>query len=809
MSIISGNTKQSVSGGTTPAVDLTDGLVAHYLLNNNADDVAGSYDGTVYGATALGDSIRFDGTNNYIDIGITNTANPITYSIWISIDSLTNTSTPIGSKVDSGYVENCELRVRTDGKIEFLNEYSQNNFHNTVSTTIINTNQWYHIVVTITSTETKLYIDGTLEATTYGNNLQGAFLNSPIAIGCSFYNQTYAMWTYGKLSNFRYYNSAKDSDFVTLLNNEGYHPRSLTPPPTDGLVAHYPLTGTAEDKTYNHTSTLNASKLVPLSYQNGTVAWSSVASAESPIDGDYVNWYARTNTYGDSANVGRGIGFTFAEPTAVKTLLIYGYIVGFSGIVEYYNGSSWVSIKTFLFNENTQSVNGFNCTYLEFNEDGAIEALQWRWYITSTNGNTSINYYLREVEMFDVIDSEYNIVSYNGTEYGVTYVDDAEKGSVASFDGVDDYITTPITGSFECISFWFNDGITYAGDDTTKVIAEVDNATYGGAFQLGGAAGGLSGETFTYYGQKGYTYITDTIYSGWNHIVVQFETDRYVIYLNGQSVTTGYYNYTYNATRATLDLTLGYRAYFSQYYSGKLSNIRVYNRALTPQEITDIYNYEKSYRPIPVSDGLVAYYPLETNSQDNYFNQYNLVDGTGIAYDGTSAEYPAQNSYTYSSTAPVKLLDGLSTYTINCWVHMVDTGYGGILTNNDSGWNQYGMQFCMGASTIIFTHTRSDAVSSNNAVSTPQIQGEWHMYTAHRVGTAIKLYEDGVLVDSNTLIHNTTANYINSEIGRYYNGSPNTPQARVRLSGLRCYNRAISEDEISLIYNTEKSKFGL
>jgi len=114
------------------------------------------------------------------------------------------------------------------------------------------------------------------------------------------------------------------------------------------------------------------------------------------IDNELNTWVARTWTSGNSANSGRGIQFEFSSNVSVKYLLIYGYDIGFSGIVEYFDGTAWNTIKTFKFNDDVAEGNSL----VQLNLDGAINSKLWRWQITDTY-NIPSNYYLREVKMFE------------------------------------------------------------------------------------------------------------------------------------------------------------------------------------------------------------------------------------------------------------------------------------------------------------------------------------------------------------------------------------------------------------------------
>lgn len=409
--------------------------------------------------------------------------------------------------------------------------------------------------------------------------------------------------------------------------------------------------------------------------------------------------------------------------------------------------------------------------------------------------------------------------NYDGTEYGgLTYTDDSIRGAVCNFDGSDDYISLPTSmftaGQSFTICCWIYEDDFNSAENS---IIQVAGGTYPNDFAIVMGGGKVSDNTNARLYMRNYT--TNALYvdgrnslthtSGtWRQLVMSYDGATLSGYEDGVLLDSGNITMS-NPLPSISQNTIGVSSNTDRFLDGRLSNLRIYDRALSADEISTIYQTERVEHPITIDDGLVAYYPLESNSYDNSQNQYDLADGTGITYDGTSASYLAQNSYTYSATAPVKLLNGLDTYSISCWVYMETQGWAGILTNNNLGWQRYGIEFIMTSAEIVFSHVRSDSVSTNNTVGTPQRVGEWHHYVAHRIGKAIKLYEDGMFIHSNTLHYNETNNYLNSEIGRYYNANPNTPQGVCRLSQLRCYNRALSAEEIGIIYNLEKSKFGI
>jgi hypothetical protein len=75
----------------------------------------------------------------------------------------------------------------------------------------------------------------------------------------------------------------------------------------------------------------------------------------------------------------------------------------------------------------------------------------------------------------------------------------------------------------------------------------------------------------------------------WNFLVVVIENLSYKIYANGKYIKTE--NIPQNAVINTQNLSIGRQGYWAaNYFSGKIDDIRFYNRALTEQEILQLYN---------------------------------------------------------------------------------------------------------------------------------------------------------------------------------------------------------------------------
>lgn len=157
---------------------LTNGLVAYYAFNGNADDTFGANNGTPYGITYVAD--RFGNTNaaasfagnasSYIQIATTNLnlPFPLTVSVWI------NPTASIGDEgprifSTSGYEMTVSVTngdFNTTNRFVYLNVTSASGASTPLLTTnSIPTGAWSHLVGVWTSNQMALYINGNLSGT--------------------------------------------------------------------------------------------------------------------------------------------------------------------------------------------------------------------------------------------------------------------------------------------------------------------------------------------------------------------------------------------------------------------------------------------------------------------------------------------------------------------------------------------------------------------------------------------------------------------------------------------------------------------
>lgn len=176
----------------------------------------------------------------------------------------------------------------------------------------------------------------------------------------------------------------------------------------------------------------------------------------------------------------------------------------------------------------------------------------------------------------------------NGTVNDAVLTSDRFGNSNAAydFDGVNDYIvlstTFPGGANSKSFSVWFN----LTGNTYHWVIS-------GGA-TVNGQAFGLfynsqASNRLTFHG-NGATYdyeFSNIAMNQWNHVVITFNNGQVQAYLNGQYI--GFKNVALNTSIAN-NITVGCRNNNTAFFPGKIDDIGIWNRALSQQEVTNLFN---------------------------------------------------------------------------------------------------------------------------------------------------------------------------------------------------------------------------
>ncbi|WP_165779118.1 LamG-like jellyroll fold domain-containing protein [Rhodohalobacter barkolensis] len=228
---------------------LTNGLVASYPFNGNANDETGNgFEGTVYGASLTEDrfgninsAYGFNGTNSHIDLpsSVLN-EEAGTISIWF------NVSNEFGTSYNSGHIFSSANFTSPDGTRLYLWVKADNSFGSSFISEImgevpINREAWHHAVLTWDDNMANLYLNGTKVESISG----GRPAAERVTIGS--YGHGFNAFFEGKIDDAKIYNIALSEDQVLSLYQEngwtghtGDWPKDTT---TEIVDVYNPATG--------------------------------------------------------------------------------------------------------------------------------------------------------------------------------------------------------------------------------------------------------------------------------------------------------------------------------------------------------------------------------------------------------------------------------------------------------------------------------------------------------------------------------------------------------------------------------------
>ena len=387
---------------------------------------------------------------------------------------------------------------------------------------------------------------------------------------------------------------------------------------------------------------------------------------------------------------------------------------------------------------------------------------------------------------------------YNGTASASGATTGAGKfGNGGVFDGVNGKVSVAsITGNsgIQTVSAWVYAVGAVSGNQ--YIIDQGGNNNwiqiYGNHFRAG--AGGLCDGTTTL--------TTNT----WYHVTKIFDGNKLYVYLNGNL------DCSTSATASTPGaITIGDYSAGGYKLNGKIDDLRIYNRALSPKEVSDLYNY---------APGPVGYWNMDdatgTTAKDLSGNGNNgtLGDssyrpnwsqgkyGGGLSFDGT-------DDYVNVGDPSSGILDmGNNDFTLETWFN----------TNNTSNLHQYFMAkghldgYCDQATNAGYGFRISygylnfklnpGAVSCGSVSGTTLISSlptGWHhgAVVVNRSGNAL-IYLDGKLDGSASMsanLGNSLNNSNNLRLGNYYAGNY-LPMSGL-LDEMKIYNYARTQKQIS------------
>lgn len=260
-----------------------------------------------------------------------------------------------------------------------------------------------------------------------------------------------------------------------------------------------------------------------------------------------------------------------------------------------------------------------------------------------------------------------------GTTSGGTTTAAGKFGLAASFDGTDDYIsvansTSLAMSSSITMSAWVKPTAT---DSTRDIFAKQNSGDYwmlrinSGEWQCIVNSGGDFSDPGSVI-----TNSTAAVASTWQHVACTFDGKTVAIYVNGELKRTN--SYTGSISTNSGGLRIGVNGSSNQDFSGSIDEARLYNRALSPSEITHLYEF---------SPGPIAYYTFDegtgSSALDTSGNGYNgSWVGTGTHYAsgkiGKAATFNGTDDYINVTASGANVSSQYGS--VSMWVYPQNTG---------------------------------------------------------------------------------------------------------------------------------------
>jgi len=246
-----------------------------------------------------------------------------------------------------------------------------------------------------------------------------------------------------------------------------------------------------------------------------------------------------------------------------------------------------------------------------------------------------------------------------------------------------------------------------------------------------------------------------------------------------------------------------------------VKNFRIYNRALSTNEVAELYAYESPPPQPPQSfltNGLVAYYPFNGNANDASGNGNNgIVYGATLTTDrfgNTNAAYYFNGTSAYI-TAPLTNTIFNGDFTASVWVNAsnVTHGWPTFLDEQNGGFRlQLAGDDC-GCSEPEHLVSYSGGPSGRNwLVWSSQITpvNTWQQVIVTKAGINVTMYVNGQVADTNQVANSTTPSGGYLSVGVQYDLASGSFFSGV-IDDIRIYNRALSASEVQQLYAYEST----
>ncbi len=607
--ILSASTTATVAQNCNLPANLQTGLVGYWPFCGNANDVSGNANnGTVNGATLTTDrfgnansAYNFDGVGNYIIVPSNNVfnSNDISVSMWVSSTKLQRQIALIRLTYANASNEHFGIAfndlnpygVELAAKYNTLNCLAGQGWQKNEKIQNILDNNFHHVLGTISGNTLKIYIDGNLSQTLVTPYLQTSNCwNGDIQIGRNWSSLT--DFFRGKIDDIGIWNRTLSTLEVqqlytaapTYLWSTGDTTATINPSPTATTTYWCDVTVNGVTCRKTVTITVNTTPTPTGTATQTYCATPAPTVASLTATGTGIQWYAAA---------------TGGTPLATTTALVSGTTYYATQTLNACESTTRLAVTVTLNDPQITASATTVCSGTPVTLSASTTAA------TAQNCDLSANLRMGLVGYWPFCGNANDVSgnANNGTVNGATLTTDrfGNANSAYSFDGVDDFIESSNfcynNGDLDqTVSVWFNptSNTSTIGPGQTFFNTAPHNGFGFGYSYIGNQSiyifknsdPGVSAWNIA----SNITFNTPTInLNSWHHALVVKQGLEYKFYYNGNLV--GNLVSTINPIQYLCKIRFGaITCCQPEVFNGKLDDISLFNRALSPTEITQLYN---------------------------------------------------------------------------------------------------------------------------------------------------------------------------------------------------------------------------
>ena len=647
-------------------------------------------------------SMDFDTSSTHIEFSTIQLNTTKSVSLWVNFDS-TIFGVPLGGGLNNYYPA---IQISGSNTLFYLRDSTGFDF--VTYNNLLNANQWYHICITGNGTTATFYLNGSLIGTLTDKTPPLKYINTENG---SLYG---IVGKLDAVSIFNYELSSSQVTTLYGSSSTGIgNPMSLSPAPVayyplgdqdsfngaDYLVPNSSLKDYVFDFDGSNDyigvgtglgNTLGSSvsdMTVSLWYKNQTgsneglftIMSSITAGTTNPFAisyntnsiyvwfGSNYNYYSQTldSNWHHLSIVKNGTSLTtYIDGSSVSPTATVGSI---PATIDTTNKETFIGVyynASFTYNGSLSNAQVFN-TALPATGSNSVETLYNNGSpLTSMSGFTSLQgwWKLDASATYDGTDwtvPDDSTNSNDGTSSGMTQSalqqsDLSFKTSISpfafNFDGTSDQINSGsnlgISGaSPRTFSAWMK--TTDAGGGYDVIVATGNTGNGGNNFELDFRNNVIMWERWG-LGIMGSVVVND---GNWHHACITYDGNILKLYVDGSEDTGGDFPYTIGATTSTdTPVRIGGMNHSAKYFNGSISNVSVWNAALTSAQVTEIYSEGIPQNLLNHSavSSLVSWWQLGSNSSFN--TNWTVLDEKG-SNNGTSV-----------NMTEASIVDGVGSY---------------------------------------------------------------------------------------------------------------------------------------------------